>query len=214
MKKSFTEEEVREAIRRLIVKNNDLNESPLDTQKISAAVSRLGSDPGVISDITTGSLKQYFLEMLLDHLTNAGFPVTKTSMIGRIMVQVIENMSWFDIAKYFTSDEACGNLTEVILKGVQEAFQEKGYDSLIQLMFGVPGARLQGFIGSPIRELINRQFLEMTEMMRDPIIDFLCVHIDVERFSKALMTKIPGVAVAGEISQEFDLGIDPDLKIK
>ena len=119
MKKSFTEEEVREAIRRLIVKNNDLNESPLDTQKISAAVSRLGSDPGVISDITTGSLKQYFLEMLLDHLTNAGFPVTKTSMIGRIMVQVIENMSWFDIAKYFTSDEAYGNLTEVILKGVQ-----------------------------------------------------------------------------------------------
>tara|TARA_B100000700_G_scaffold307223_1_gene383411 strand:+ start:445 stop:1089 length:645 start_codon:yes stop_codon:yes gene_type:complete len=214
MKKSFTEEEVREAIRRLIVKNNDLNESPLDTQKISAAVSRLGSDPGVISDITTGSLKQYFLEMLLDHLTNAGFPVTKTSMIGRIMVQVIQRMSWFDIAKYFTSDEACGNLTEVILKGVQEAFQEKGYDSLIQLMFGVPGARLQGFIGSPIRELINRQFLEMTEMMRDPIIDFLCVHRDVERFSKALMTKIPGVAVAGEISQEFDLGIDPDLKIK
>lgn len=214
MKKSFTEDEVREAVRRLIAKNNDLSENILDTQKISAAVSRLTDSDSVLPDISTDSLKQYFLEMMMDHLNAAGFPITKTSMIGRIIGSVIEEMSWFDMAKYFTSNEACGNLTEVILKGVQEGFQEKGYDSLIQLMFGVPGARLQGFIGSPVRELINRQFLEMTEMMRDPIIDFLCVHRDVDRFTKTLMSKIPGVATVGGSSKDFDLGIDPKLKIK
>ena len=116
MKKSFTEEEVREAVRRLIVKNSDLNESIFDTQKISSAISRLQGKDSVLPDITTESLKQYFFEMMLDHLNAAGFPITKTSMIGRIMNSVVEEMSWFDMAKYFTSDEACGNLTEVILK--------------------------------------------------------------------------------------------------
>ena len=214
MKKSFTEEELREAVRRLIVKNNNLNESPLDTQKISAAINRMGdNDGGVLPDISTDAITQYFYEMLLDHLNAAGFPITKTSMIGRIIGSVIEEMSWFDMARYFTSEEACGNLTELILKGVQEALQEKGYDSLIQVMFGVPGARLKGFLGSPFRELINRQFLQMTEELRDPIIDFLCVHRDVETFTNRMMEKIPGIATAGTVGKDFELGIDPKFKI-
>ena len=105
-------------------------------------------------------------------------------------------MDWLQIGKYFTSESACAEVTTSILEGVQESFQELGYDALIQVMFGVEGARLQGMFGSPFRELVNEQFRQMTEPLRQPMIAFLCGHRDVKQFMGDMEKQIPVVGRA------------------
>ena len=81
-------------------------------------------------------------------------------------------------------------------------------------MFGVEGASLSGVIGSPVRELANRQFLAMTEGLREPILDYLCRHRDVQKFTHDMKSKITGMSGGSSIEGPMrKLNISPEFKL-
>lgn len=161
----------------LIIEASQLNEFDISSLA-SSATSFLGDNLG---DSFTSSLKQYLVELLFRRLEGMGFPISDESIIGRAIVNTVQKLEWTNLSKYFTDENACGEIADVLLGGVQEGLQEKGIDELAAVLFGVPGRRLTGPIGSPIRELLNIKINEMTQGLRDPIKDFLCDHRDLEK---------------------------------
>jgi len=179
----------------------------------------LSSIGELISDVPLASaeaFKQYLVEKLFKSLAEAGMPISDTSIVGRSIINTVSTMDWLEIGKYFASETACAEVADAIMKGVQQGFQEKGYDAVIQVMFGAPEARLQGILGSPFRELINQQFIEMTEELRKPIINFLCDHRDVEVFAKDMKAQLPKITGGSDSATQktHKLRISPEFKIK
>ena len=194
MSNVIKEDQIRRAIRESLS-----NEKVNNDQKLLNEFS-FGKILSQVPESSVMAFKQYLVERLFDYLIQAGFPITKTSLVGRSIVNTIAAMDWMTIGKYFTSETACGEVVEAILQGVQEGFQEKGYDTIISVMFGMDGARLEGLLGSPIRELINKQFLDMTEEIRGPMVDFLCKHRDIEQLTAAIKGQLPGDKAVGEFT--------------
>ena len=183
MKESEIRKIIRESAReKLIIESyvlmcDRINEETI-TDLPGAAASFLGDN---IGGAFTASIKQYLIELLFRRLEGMGFPISDESIVGRALVNTIQKLEWTNLSKYFTDESACGEIADVLIGGVQEGLQEKGIDTIVATMFGVPGRRLTGPIGSPIRELINIKINEMTEGMRNPIKDFLCDHRDINK---------------------------------
>lgn len=154
----------------------------IDEQSITdlpgEAASFLGDNLG---GAFTASIKQYLVELLFRRLEGMGFPISDESIVGRALVNTIQKLEWTKLSKYFTDETACAEVADILIGGVQEGIQEKGMDTIVAAMFGIPGRRLSGPIGSPVRELINIKINEMTQGMRDPIRDFLCDHRDINK---------------------------------
>lgn len=166
----------------IIIEANQLNEFDISSMADSAA-SFLGDNLG---DSFTASTKQYLVELLFRRLEAMGFPISDESIVGRALVNTIQKLEWTNLSKYFTDEAACGEIADVLIGGVQEGLQEKGIDELTAVLFGIPGRRLTGPIGSPIRELLNIKINEMTQSLRDPIKEFLCDHRDIEQLMSGL----------------------------
>tara|TARA_Y100000114_G_scaffold94889_1_gene88270 strand:+ start:157 stop:861 length:705 start_codon:yes stop_codon:yes gene_type:complete len=178
----------------LILEANELNEFDISSLAASAT-SFLGDNLG---PAFTDSIKQYLVELLFQRLESMGLPTDPTSIVGRAIVNVIEELEWTDLSKYIEDESACGEIADVLMAGVQEGFQEKGIDELMAVMFGVPGRRLKGFVASPIRELINAKIKDMTDFMRDPVRDFFCDHRDINKLIDGFKSSLPGMGDAAE----------------
>lgn len=150
----------------------------------------------------TRSIKQYLVELLFARLVEAGLPITQTSIFGRIIVNIITQLKWSELSAYFSGSQKCAELADAIVAGIQEGFAEFGIDELTAAMFGVPGRRLQGILGSPLRELINISLENMTEEMRAPLTAFFCDHQDldklVKQFKKERLVTPDGKDLKGE----------------
>jgi hypothetical protein len=180
---------IRESARRQVIINSYaamcdkvISESRINELDISGMA---GSATSFLGDNLGGSfirsIKQYLIELLFNRLAAMGLPISTTSIVGRALVNTLQQVEWTDLSKYFADEGACGEVADVLLTGVQEGIQEKGIDELVSVMFGVEGRRLDGPLGSPIRELINIQIESMTNDLRDPIKDFLCDHRDIKK---------------------------------
>jgi hypothetical protein len=193
MSNVVSENELRMVVREFLSNeelDNDIKQDKLNEFSFGEIASQI---PGASGQ----AFKQYLIERLFDWLIEAGFPISKTSIIGRGIVNSIAAMDWLTFIKYFKSESACTEVAEAILQGVQEAFQEKGYDAIVQVMFGTKDARLEGLLGSPFRELLNKQFLDLTNDIRVPIVDFLCNHRDISQLTGVLKRQLPVGASAG-----------------
>lgn len=178
----------------LIIEANQLNEFDISSM-LSSTTSFLGDNLG---DSFTASIKQYLIELLFRRLEAMGLPISAESIIGRAMVNTIQKLEWTNLSKYFTDEAACGEIADVLLGGVQEGLQEKGIDELTAALFGIPGRRLSGPIGSPIRELINIKINEMTEKLRAPIKEFLCDHRDFDKLVSGFKAGLPSMSSSSE----------------
>ena len=177
-----------------IIEANQLNEFDISSM-LSSTTSFLGDNLG---DSFTASIKQYLVELLFRRLEAMGLPISDESIIGRAMVNTIQKLEWTNLSKYFTDEAACGDIADVLIGGVQEGLQEKGIDELTAALFGTPGRRLTGVIGSPIRELINIKINEMTEKLRTPIKEFLCDHRDFEKLVSGFKADLPSMSSSSE----------------
>lgn len=108
------------------------------------------------------------------------------------------------MADYF-SEGGCEKVADRIVMGVQEGLQEDLIiDEIIEIFFG-PGAKLEGIVGSPIRELINIKLKDMTSSLRDPLVDFACKHRDFEKLKSDLTAGLASYDTTPE-EGELDAG--------
>ena len=176
-----------------ILEARQLNEFDLSSLASSAA-SFLGDNMG---GAFTDSIKQYLVELLFKRLESMGLPTDRTSIVGGAIVNTIEELEWTNLSKYFDNEDACEEIAGVLMGGIQEGLQEQGINAFIEVMFGA-GARAEGMIGSPIRELINNKIKEMTESLRQPISDFFCDHNDFDKLVSDFKSGLPDMEIGGK----------------
>jgi len=111
-------------------------------------------------------LKQYFIEMLMGKL---GMD-PKRGIIAYAIKNVLEEMEWTNVTKYFGKG-GCRPLTDLIIRGVVEGVAEIGLDRLSETLFGGP---MDGFLSGTGREMLTNMVKDMTEGMRKPIEDYIC----------------------------------------
>lgn len=159
-----------------------------------------------LGDASTNAIKQFLITQLLQFLENAGLPIKTDSIFGSVLINTLQNLTASDMADYFTPD-GCEKVADRIIKGIQEGLQEDlVIDSIVELFFGA-GSRMEGLLGSPIRELIDIKLNDMTESLRKPLVDFACNHRD---FGK-LKSDIMGAAGSQSSSDEDAIGPDDSL---
>ena len=159
-----------------LIKEASLNEFDLS----GLFKSGLGFIEDNIGQAGIDSVKQMIIEGIFSFLDDMQFPISKDSVMGSVLINVIENLSAADMADYF-SDGGCEKVADRVIKGVQEGLQEDVViDKIVESLMG-PGAKLEGIIGSPIRELINMKLNDMTEFLRKPLVDFACNHRDFKK---------------------------------
>lgn len=159
-----------------LIKEASLNEFDLS----GLFKSGLGFIEDNIGQAGIDSVKQMIIEGIFSFLDDMQFPISKDSVMGSVLINVIENLSAADMADYF-SDGGCEKVADRVIKGVQEGLQEDVViNKIVESLMG-PGAKLEGIIGSPIRELINMKLNDMTEFLRKPLVDFACNHRDFKK---------------------------------
>ncbi len=156
-------------------------ETPINELDISGM---LGSALGFVGDnfgeAGIDAFKQFIVTKLFTFLEQSGFPLHPESLVGEILINVIEALKWTKMGSYL-SDDGCELLTDDIIKGVQEGLlQEPVMNQIMEVFFG-PGAKLAGIGGSPLRELINIKLQQMSESLREPIKDFVCNTRDISK---------------------------------
>jgi len=156
-------------------------------------LSMLGSIPGSYLSY----LKQYFVEMLLAKL---GMD-PKRGIIAYAIKNVLEEMEWTNITKYFGKG-GCRPLTDLIIRGVVEGVAEIGLDKLSDTLFGGP---MDGFLSGTGREMLTNTIRDMTEGMRKPIEDYIC-SMDLAKLTGGLGGLFGGgaAAAAGSDTAEND----------
>ena len=164
-----------------LIKEASLNEFDMSGFDLSGLFkSGLGFIEDNIGQAGIDSVKQMIIEGIFSFLDDMQFPISKDSIMGGVLINVIENLSAADMADYFT-DGGCEKVADRIIKGIQEGLQEDAViNKLLETLMG-PGAKLEGIIGSPIRELINIKLNDMTEFLRKPLVDFACNHRDFKK---------------------------------
>ena len=155
-------------------------------------LSMLGSVPGSYLSY----LKQFFIEMLLSKL---GMD-PKRGIIAYAIKNVLEEMEWTNITKYFGKD-GCRPLTDLIIRGVVEGVAEIGLDKLSDTLFGGP---MDGFLSGTGREMITNMVRDMTEGMRKPIEDYIC-SMDLSKLTSGLGGLFGGGAAAAAASKDDDV---------
>ena len=152
----------------------------------------------------TDAVKQFVITQIFDYLESVGLPISADSVFGSVLVNVIQNLTASDMADYF-SEGGCEKVADRIVMGVQEGLQEDLIiDEIIEIFFG-PGAKLEGVVGSPIRELINIKLKDMTSALRDPLVDFACKHRDFEKLKTDLTAGLASYDTTPE-EGELDTG--------
>jgi len=137
----------------------------------------------------TGYIKQYFVEMIMRK-----FGFDPESLLGYAFKNIIEQMEWMHITKYFGKG-GCRPLTDVIMQGLTEAVAEKGVDALIKMLFG-PNRSATGFLTGTAREMAMEALQDMTEGLRKPIEDFICT-LDLSDMTSGLASMFGGGDKAG-----------------
>jgi len=151
-----------------------------------------------IMSASTDALKQYVIKFIFNYLERQGFPIKADSLLGVILINVIENLTASDMKDYF-SEGGCEKVADRIIMGLQEGLQERVViDTILRTLVGVPDASLDGGIGANIRELINIKLLEMTKSLRDPFVDFACNHKDFQKLKDDLLSGSKKGSVSGE----------------
>ena len=112
-------------------------------------------------------LKQFFIEMLMSKL---GMDPDK-GLLAYALKNVLEEMEWTNVTKYFGKG-GCKPLTDLLLRGMQEAVAEKGLDMVAQMLFG--SRKLSGFMSGTGREMITDWLKTLTEHLREPISKYIC----------------------------------------
>jgi len=152
----------------------------------------------------TDAVKQFVITQIFDYLESVGLPISADSVFGSVLVNVIQNLTASDMADYF-SEGGCEKVADRIVMGVQEGLQEDLIvDKIVEIFFG-PGAKLEGIVGSPIRELINIKLKDMTSSLRDPLVDFACKHRDFEKLKSDLEAGLASYDTTPE-NGELDTG--------
>ena len=148
-------------------------------------------------DAGTAAIKQYFASELIKYLASVGVPIDPRSIFGSVIINVLQNIEWLTFLRYF-SKGGCEDGIDAVIQGIQEGLiQEPVMNKVVASFFG-EGARLEGVIGSPIRELINIKLKEMTVSMRAPMIDFICNKKDINDIMQDLKKSVSGAGVAAE----------------
>jgi hypothetical protein len=163
-----------------------MTEASLNELDISSSLgSILSFAEDNLGQASTDAVKQFVIKTIFQYLTDMGLPLTPNSIFGSVLINVIQNLTASDMASYF-SEDGCEKVADRIIMGLQEGFQEEVILNKIAFIFFGEGARLEGLIGSPIRELINIKLKDMTEALREPIVKFACDHRDMEKLLKDL----------------------------
>lgn len=143
----------------------------------------------------TAAIKQYFATELIKYLASVGVPIDPRSIFGSVIINVLQNIEWLTFLRYF-SKGGCEDGIDAVIQGIQEGLiQEPVMNRIVSAFFG-DGARLEGVLGSPIRELINIKLKEMTVSMRAPMIDFVCNEKDINDVLKDLKGAVGGAEKA------------------
>lgn len=158
-----------------------LMEAKINELDISGGLSSLAGWLGDnIPEAGMDAFKQYLITQLFTFLKDAGFPVDPNSIFGEVLINVLEQLKWTQLSGYM-DDEGCAQLTDDVIKGVQEGLiQENVMNEIVAVFFG-PEFKLGGVIGAPIRELLNIKLQEMTAALRQPLISFICDHRDMSK---------------------------------
>lgn len=147
-----------------------------------------------VLNASSSALKQYIITAIFAYLERQGFPIKTDSIVGSILINVIQNLTAADVKDYF-SEGGCEKVSDRILKGIQEGIQEKMViDAVLAALVGTAGgeptlggsAAPVGGLGAELRELINIKLLEMTKMLREPLVNFACEHRDFEKLKTDL----------------------------
>lgn len=168
------------------------------TKFTDSATSWLGDKMG---PAFTNAIKQYVVELLFKKLASMGLPTDRTSIVGSALVNTLAEIEWSDLSKYFEDEKACGEITDVLMAGIQTGLQEQGMHAIFEVLFGT-GARVEGIVSSPIRELINLKLLEMSEGLRVPIKEFFCDHRDFDKLIGDFKAGLPDMEMGGKIFPE------------
>lgn len=190
----------------MLIELNQLNEFDISSLADSAT-SFIGDNLG---GAFTDSLKQYLVELLFKRLQAMGLPTDPTSIVGRAIVNTVEELEWTNLSKYIKDENACGEIADVLMVGIQEGFQEEGIDAIFAVMFGEEGSRLgvgnstTGLLGGPVRELINKKIEDMTEFLREPVKEFFCDHRDINKLIDGFKSNLPDLD--GITSKSIDPG--------
>ena len=186
-------------------------ESPIDEGIVDDILS--SDAAGFIADnlpqAGTDALKLWLINNLFDYLKEKGVPIDRRSLFGVILGNVIKSLASKDILEYF-KEGGCEKIVDKILKGLQDGITTATVlDKVAEVFFG-PGAKLEGVLGSPIRELIQLKLKEMTASLRDPMVDFTCEHRDLEKLKDEIMSGSD--SRSSEDSEENDSGSMIKLK--
>tara|TARA_X000001382_G_scaffold124174_2_gene108502 strand:+ start:970 stop:1713 length:744 start_codon:yes stop_codon:yes gene_type:complete len=170
---------------------SDLPDFPSLVSGAASAVSSAGFAP------FTDAIKQELLELLFERFASMGFPIDRTSVAGEIIINIFAEFEWSNLSKYFDGKEGCQEIANVFIGGIQSGLQERGMNTLMEVMFG-PGVRLEGILGSPGREFINIKLKEITEeMLREPLTNFFCDHSDFDKLISDFKSGLPDMEIGG-----------------
>ena len=151
----------------------------------------------------TDSFKQFLFTKTFEYLEEVGLPISPDSVFGKAIINVLESLQWSKLGTYL-DDDGCIDLTNDIIKGLQEGLiQETVMDEIAELFFG-QGARVEGFVGGPMRELINIKLQEMTESLRKPFLDFICKNRDLGQLASDLKTAAFSKGFEGSLPSAID----------
>ena len=166
-----------------------------------------------VGEALTDSFKQFLFTKVFEYLEEVGLPISPESVFGRAIINVLEELQWTKLGTYL-DDDGCIDLTNDIIKGLQEGLiQETVMDEIAELFFG-QGARVEGFVGSPMRELINIKLQEMTESLRKPFLDFICKNRDLGQLASDLKAAAFSSGFEGSLPSAIDDLNLPKLSVR
>lgn len=158
------------------------------------------------------SFKLWIINNLFRYLEEQGFPIDRTSLFGIILSNVIKNLASSEALDYF-KEGGCEIIVDKIIMGLQDGLiTDTVLDQIARVFFG-EGARMAGIIGSPLRELILIKLKQMTEKLREPLVDFACNHRDIGKLKSAMMSAAnsPSASSDSEEESEEDKGSSRSL---
>ena len=167
-----------------IIAESPLDEGILDDILSSDAVGFIADN---LPQAGADALKLWLINNLFDFLAEKGFPIDRKSLFGVLLANTIKSLASKDILDYF-KEGGCEKVVDKILKGLQDGITTVAVlDKVGEVFFG-PGSKLEGVLGSPIRELIQIKLKEMTASLREPMVDFACNHRNLEKLKDDIMS--------------------------
>lgn len=152
---------------------------PMISSGISSGLSNLASsgydflDQSGVLEGATDAFKRFIIEKIFEYLNEKGLPIQKDSFIGTCIIDILKNLATSNFMSYF-SPGGCKLVVDEIIQGLQDCIMNSQiYKAILSLFFG-EGVEFQGAFGTTLRETINAKLKDMTEDLRQPLVDFAC----------------------------------------